>query len=179
MGTTTVVPTTSTIFGFDAATVLAWDEMYWEAQPLPVQGLQQMDAGAAARSQQAYLLAGQGYFIDVPIMVWGWDPYMTMYQRQIDGYTTYPDALNAQTRPVTLAASAYPPVAPPAAPVGILVGAQIGMSPYYFLTQAAVDAKLPAGYKTTQNGQTFIMQIIQQQTLSGATQSIGRWYLEA
>jgi hypothetical protein len=164
----------STIFGFDYDTVTAFDNAYWASQPLPVQALQQMDVSQPARTTLAYQLAGQGYFVDVPVMLWGWDPYMTMYQRQLDGYTTYPDALNAQTRTVSLNLSAYPPVVTPA-PEGLLVGPQIGMSPYYFVTQAAVEAALPAGYTTTQDGQTFTLQYITQQVLSGATQQIMRW----
>jgi hypothetical protein len=164
----------STIFGFDSATLTAFDNAYWASQPLPVQALQTMDASQQGRTTLAYQLAGQGYFIDVPIMVWGWDPYMIMYQRQIDGYTTYPDALNSQTRTVSLNLSDYPPAAVPA-PQGVLVGPQIGMSPYYFATEAAVSAGLPAGYTTTQDGITFTLQYINQQMLSGATQQILRW----
>ncbi|MGD1096971.1 MAG: hypothetical protein ABSB35_33890 [Bryobacteraceae bacterium] len=164
----------STIFGFDSATLLAFDSAYWASQPFPVQALQAMDASQPARTTLAYQLAGQGYFIDVPIIVWGWDPYMTMFQRQIDGYTTYPDALSAQTRKVSLNISDYPAVATPT-PQGVLVGAQIGMSPYYFATEAAIEASLPAGYTTTQGGITFTLQYISQQTLSGATQQVLRW----
>ncbi len=38
-------------------------------------------------------LASEGYSIDVPIMVWGWDPSITTAMRQADGYTWVPSAL--------------------------------------------------------------------------------------
>lgn len=37
-------------------------------------------------------LAKQGYSIDLPIMVWGWDPLVTMTMRQNEGYTWVPSA---------------------------------------------------------------------------------------
>lgn len=167
----------SLIFGFDSSTLSTFDSAYWASQPLPVQALQPMDASQSTRTALAYQLAGHGYFIDVPIMVWGWDPYMTMYQRQIDGYITYPDALNSQTRPVSTNPNDYPAVPVPTPPTGQLVGPQIGMSPYYFVTEAAVNANLPAGYRTEQDDHTFVLQYIQQITLTGQSQTIGRWLL--
>jgi hypothetical protein len=68
-------------------------EAYWAEQPPAVQALQNMpmdERGAAAQS-----LAAQGYTIDVPIMVWGWDPLATMLLRQADGYTWVPSAAQA------------------------------------------------------------------------------------
>jgi hypothetical protein len=64
---------------------------YWAHQPPAVQALRGMDE--AAREAAAMKLATQGYQIDVPIMVWGWDPYQTMLMRQQFGYTWVPSAL--------------------------------------------------------------------------------------
>ena len=50
------------------------------------------DDQRAAAAQQ---LANQGYTIDVPIMVWGWDPLATMIARQNDGMTWVPSALQS------------------------------------------------------------------------------------
>jgi hypothetical protein len=66
------------------------DQAYWAEQPPAVQALQYMPEDQRAAAGQA--LADQGYSIDVPIMVWGWDPMATMIQRQIDGYTWVPSA---------------------------------------------------------------------------------------
>ncbi len=42
---------------------------------------------------RAAALAQKGFTIDVPIMVWGWDPYLVMQLRQQFGYTWVPSAL--------------------------------------------------------------------------------------
>lgn len=123
----------STTWGFPTATVFAFDEAYLLAQPDPVQAALSVTAGssvfAAMSLTTAMALAKQGYFIDYPVMCSGWDPYVTMYQRQVDGYTTYPDATGTMTRPVSLNLSDYPawhptPVEPP--PFVSLVGAATG-----------------------------------------------------
>jgi hypothetical protein len=64
------------------------DQAYWAEQPPAVQALQYTpDDQRGALAEQ---LASQGYTIDVPIMVWNWDPLATMVQRQIDGYSWVP-----------------------------------------------------------------------------------------
>ena len=67
------------------------DDAYWAEQPAAVQALRYMsnDQRPAAAQQ----LASEGYTIDVPIMVEGMDPLSTMMQRQADGYTWVPAAL--------------------------------------------------------------------------------------
>ena len=45
------------------------------------------------RAEVAEQLAQQGYSIDVPIMVWGWDPAITTAARESMGYTWVPSAL--------------------------------------------------------------------------------------
>jgi hypothetical protein len=62
---------------------------YWAAQPPAVQQLRNLET-SGERSILAQQLADQGYTVDVPIMVWGWDPMNTMLTRQIYGYTWVP-----------------------------------------------------------------------------------------
>jgi hypothetical protein len=69
------------------------DDAYWASQPAAVQALRDMPADQ--RYYAAEALAQQGYTIDVPIMVNGMDPLATMMQRQADGYTWVPSALQA------------------------------------------------------------------------------------
>ena len=74
-------------------------DAYWAEQPAAVQALRYApDDEKAAMAQQ---FANEGYTIDVPIMVWGWDPLATMIQREEDGYTWVPSALqpNVQSAP--------------------------------------------------------------------------------
>jgi hypothetical protein len=93
-------------------TEAAFDAVYWAHQPPAIQALAQIQ-DFTQRSTQAMTLATQGYTIDVPIMVWGWDPYLVMSQRIAYGYTWVPSALMG---PITLApgvsqpgAAAYDP----------------------------------------------------------------------
>jgi hypothetical protein len=58
-------------------------------QPPAVQALRNID-DETARGTLAKELADQGYTIDVPIMVWKWDPLTTMTIRQNSGYTWVP-----------------------------------------------------------------------------------------
>jgi hypothetical protein len=69
------------------------DQAYWASQPAAVQALQTMSPDQ--RYYAAQQLATEGYTIDVPIMVDGLDPLATMMQRQADGYTWVPSALQA------------------------------------------------------------------------------------
>ena len=72
----------------------------------------------AQRTQLATQLAQQGYSIDVPIMVWGWDPQITTQLRQSMGYTWVPSALqqNIAVAPGITQGSQtpYDPAHPPA-----------------------------------------------------------------
>jgi len=68
-----------------------FDNEYWASQPPAVQALRTMDP--SERTTMAAQLAGEGYQIDVPIMVWGWDPSITMSMRKAEGYTWVPSAL--------------------------------------------------------------------------------------
>lgn len=64
-------------------------DAYWDAQPAAVQQLRDMPDGEA-KDQLALNLANQGYSIDTQIMVWGWDPQMTMTMRENEGYSWVP-----------------------------------------------------------------------------------------
>jgi hypothetical protein len=92
-------------------------DAYWAAQPAAVQALRY--APEDQKGAMAEQLAQQGYQIDVPIMVWGWDPLATMIQRQEEGYTWVPSALqqNVASAPgVSMPGSA--PYNPDSAPAG-------------------------------------------------------------
>lgn len=70
---------------------MTFNQRYWNAQPKPVRDMRNLSG--AALENAARNLAAVGYKIDVPIMVWGFDPLATMVQRQIDGYTWVPSGL--------------------------------------------------------------------------------------
>ncbi|HVT92330.1 MAG TPA: hypothetical protein VHD76_05765 [Bryobacteraceae bacterium] len=68
---------------------LAFDNAYWASQPPEVQTLR----GLSGPSSRAMDLATRGFIIDVPIMVWNWDPWKVMRLREQYGYTWVPSAL--------------------------------------------------------------------------------------
>ena len=98
------------------------DDEYWARQPAAVQQLRNIgDYGQ--RSQMAGQLAAEGYSIDTPVMVWGWDASKTTQLRQGFGYTWVPSAMQA---PVTAAPSlsggsitAYNPLNPPSGSITV------------------------------------------------------------
>lgn len=65
--------------------------IYWASQPEAVQVLNTLPD--EQKPQKAEALAKEGYRIDVPIMVWGWDAYKVMKMRKDYGYTWVPSAL--------------------------------------------------------------------------------------
>jgi hypothetical protein len=75
--------------GWATATVDTPDDDYWASQPAPVQALRNIQ-DPTQREELATQLASEGYQIDVPIMVWGWDPVTTMQMRESYGYTWVP-----------------------------------------------------------------------------------------
>jgi hypothetical protein len=141
----------------------AFNAAYWASFPPQVAALQGMavDANAPSpggRTITAMGLATQGFIIDTPIMIWGWDPYLTMTYRQQFGFTWVPSALQAAptiapgvSQPgvqpynpnnpppgsikVSTNLADYPPysVPPPAQAITQLVGAQIvpGVNKYF------------------------------------------------
>ena len=99
-----------------------FDKVYWAAQPPDVQALPAI-TDPTQRGSRAAILASQGYTIDVPIMVWGWDPYLVMTMRANYGYTWVPSALMPA---VTMApgvsspgALPYDPAHPPAGSIKV------------------------------------------------------------
>ena len=134
-GLSVLVPPTQTVASAasaapaKAASTTQWyasstaDNKYWAQQPAAVQALRQMPS-EAQREQLASQLAAQGYSIDVPVMVWGWDAGITTQLRESAGYTWVPSALqqNVTEAPglTTPGFTAYNPANPPAG--SILVG---------------------------------------------------------
>ena len=92
---------------------LEFDTAYWAAQPPEVRGLPSID-DQNQRIKRGADLAVKGYTIDVPIMCWGWDPYLVMKMRSDFGYTWVPSALGA---PVTIAPGLSAPGAVPYDPL--------------------------------------------------------------
>jgi hypothetical protein len=83
-------PVQQVVFSQPVATAPVTEaDAYWAAQPNAVQALRDMPDGAA-KDQLALKLANQGYSIDTQIMVWGWDPQMTMTVRANQGYSWVP-----------------------------------------------------------------------------------------
>ncbi|MGI8741093.1 MAG: hypothetical protein ACR2NN_00705 [Bryobacteraceae bacterium] len=99
------------------------DDAYWNGQPAAVQQLREID-DYSQRQALGSQLASQGYQIDVPVMIWGWDAGKTMALRQSFGYTWVPSALQ---QPVAVAPglsavgslAAYDPNNPPAGSIKV------------------------------------------------------------
>jgi hypothetical protein len=139
-----------------------FNQTYKAAQPLPLQpycgGLGAVNDGLGMSVATATALNAAGYVVDVATMVWGWDPFIVMRQRLIDGYLWVPNAgqpdvqaapgasITGVTLPylatdapvgaisVSLNLSDYPPIAPPQpapAPSADLVGAATGTDYVY------------------------------------------------
>jgi hypothetical protein len=107
--------TTSTAAVGSQDSPTSFDQAYWAQQPAAVQQLQTIQS-PAERAEVATQLAQEGYTIDVPIMVWGWDPATTTAARESMGYTWVP---SADQQPVevapglTYAGTSYNPAQPP------------------------------------------------------------------
>lgn len=72
-----------------------FDNAYWAHFAPPVQKLRGADPLNPATLILAKSLAEQGFLIDVPIMVWQWDPFKIMEDRVQYGYTWIPSAIQA------------------------------------------------------------------------------------
>jgi hypothetical protein len=97
-------------------------EAYWAQQPPEVQALRSVP-DEAERTALAQRLANEGFKIDVPIMVWKWDPLTTMTIRQNSGYTWVPSG-NQQPLPTCPNCDipglpAYDPDHPPAGSITV------------------------------------------------------------
>jgi hypothetical protein len=101
--------------------ILTFDDAYWAKQPQAVQALRNMD-DSGQRSVLAAQLGAAGYKIDVPIMVWGWDPAKVSTLRQGLGYSWVPSAFQ---NPVAAApgindlATPYDPSNPPSGSIAV------------------------------------------------------------
>jgi hypothetical protein len=103
------------------ATSQSFDQAYWASQPPAVQELQNIQ-NPAERAEVATQLAQEGYTIDVPIMVWGWDPQITTQIRQADGYTWVPSARQppVEVAPgLTFDGTSYNPANPPPGSISV------------------------------------------------------------
>jgi hypothetical protein len=128
----------------------SFDTAYWAHQPPAVAQLNTMTVDvenptASGRTSTGMSLAAQGYTIDVPIMVWGWDAYLTMEMRVQYGYTWVPSALMS---PVTMAPgvtvpgqASYDPNNPPAG--AITVSLNLANYPPYAPPPVAVPVVTP------------------------------------
>lgn len=135
----------NTLWGVDLSVTAPFDKAYWLAQPPDVQALQGI-SDETARETQAKVLALAGRKIDVPIMVWLWDPYLTMLQRQNFGYTWVPSGLQPNIPVVPGAVlpgfPSYDPNNPPAG--SIIVSTNIADYPPYAVAPPPVpDSALP------------------------------------
>src|SRR6204780_4714587 len=104
-----------------------FDQAYWASQPPAIQALQSI-ADQEQRATAAAQLATNGFTIDVPIMVWGWDAFLTMTMRAQFGYTWVPSALQP---PVSIAPGiaqpgvvSYDPLHPPAGSIKVSTSIQ-------------------------------------------------------
>ena len=122
-----------------------FDQAYWASQPPEVQALQSI-TDQDQRATLAAQLASNGFTIDVPIMVWAWDPFLVMTMRAQMGYTWVPSALQP---PVSIAPGdtqpgvvPYDPSDPP--PGSIKVSTNIADYPPYATPAPAPTIPTPA-----------------------------------
>lgn len=101
---------------------LDFDKAYWAAQTPEVRALGAID-DLAQRIKRGAELATKGFTVDVPVMVWGWDPYLVMKMRSDFGYTWVPSALQPAvtiapgiSQPGTIS---YDPSRPPAGSIRV------------------------------------------------------------
>jgi hypothetical protein len=138
-----------------------FDQAYWASQPPEIQALQQI-SDPNQRAAQAATLATSGFIIDVPIMVWGWDPYLVMTMREQMGYAWVPSALQP---PIAIApgntelgVAPYNPADPP--PGSIKVSTNIADYPPYAPAQPAATGPTvpadPVGVQTIGNIYTSV-----------------------
>jgi hypothetical protein len=102
-------------------TPISFDDAYWANQPVAVQQLRNIQ-DPSERTEVAGQLAQEGYSIDVPIMVWGWDPAITTEARSSMGYTWVPSALQqpVEVAPgLTFNGTSYNPANPPAGSITV------------------------------------------------------------
>jgi hypothetical protein len=161
-------------------------DIYWAHQPPAVRALRNLDPQQVGI--QAKQLADNNYVIDVPIMVYQWDPVTVMGLRKVWGYSWVPSGNQANvpvvpglvvpglpsydpTKPpagsikVSIDAVDYPsfdpPPPPPPPPSTALVGPRIWANVYTF-GPGAKDSRgnllVNDGQQVTQDGITYVAQ---------------------
>lgn len=170
------------LWGVDPKALAAYDAAYWPAQPPEVQALQNMPI--AQRPAAAQALAIQGYIVDVPIMVQGSDPYITMMWRAAAGYDWVPSALQRSACAPGVNNSAIAPNAPfcpydPAhPPAGAITVSTAPLAPFLPPTPTpAAPAQSPVGSDTGAQFQVTINGIVQ--SLEAYNVANGQIYPEA
>lgn len=97
---------------------------YWAHQAPEVAGLMNIP-DETARIGRAVELATKGFVIDLPVMGWGWDPYIVMAMRKATGYTWVPSLLQAPILVTPgnhmLTLPDYDPQSPPAGSIRVSV----------------------------------------------------------
>jgi hypothetical protein len=105
-------------------------DAYWAQQPAAVQVLRGMPDDNA-KEKLALKLANQGYSIDTQIMVWNWDPQMTMQVRENQGYAWVP-SFGQSNIPIGPGLSmpgmpnSYSPNSPPAGSIQVSTAFAVG-----------------------------------------------------
>lgn len=174
-----------TIFGIDAATVLAFDQAYIASRDPEVRKLHQGEAGqrnpdgtpqVPITPADRYALALQlapTHDVDWQIDALGSDPYFTMLQRQMGGVQVFSYVRNTALK-ISINPADFPkfpdPIVVSSGPGSGLVGA-LAYGNVYFATQTAINqakaGALPNGYVLTENGAQYRFQIVQE--LMGAS----------
>jgi hypothetical protein len=156
----------------------AFDTAYWASQPPAVAACK-----TPCTQAQATTLAADGYSVDVPIDVWGWDAFETMTLRAQFGYTWVPalgqTPICAAPGLVYPGCPAYNPNAPPAgsilvstnpanyppfqpapvntapAPISYVGGLNFGCVYIDLAGDPAIN-----GAQVVKNGQTFTLSVV-------------------
>ena len=161
-----------------------FDKVYWASQPPEVRALPAID-DFDQRIARAADLAAKGFLIDVPVMVWTWDPYLVMKMRSDYGYTWVPAALQPNitvapgvTQPgavpydptraptgsirVSTNIADYPPFDPPTPPQQQLSadGDPVGPQSIGALYLTVAGESYPDGAKFTDTRGTFLKHVL-------------------
>src|SRR5580704_13213060 len=122
---TTTAPTSATSAAAASTSVesdQSYDDAYWAAQPPAVQALRNVD-DYSQRTELAAKLSAEGYDVDVPIMVYGWDPAKITAARESYGYTWVPSATQTPVEQApgisTPGGTAYNPNNPPTGSIAV------------------------------------------------------------
>lgn len=140
--------------------MLAFVKAYWLAQPPAVRVLQHMPSDIGARDAKALELAQQGYNVDVPIMVYDWNPYWVMQVRENEGLTDVRDGTGSRALKVSSNIADFPPFDPPPPPPPHsdqkLVGAN-AFGNVYYSTEAGKG--ILDGVQVTQDGVNYVKSV--------------------